>query len=321
MQLIPVYIQELCQDHDYVVIPGLGGFMKRYRPARMHPTSFHFTPPGTTFVFNERLRENDGLLVARVAMRQQIHSMEAERMVTAYTRSQLELLQAGETIQFPGIGRLVRDPEGSLRFTADPTASYEPSAFGLPAFQASPIRKKAVVTAPPEIPVTARKERRISSVLGWLAAACVVLALLFLPMQNSGGSGSHQLANLFDSIRAQQNEQIALLYAAEQMPANSSVSSTRETNEPTTAVLVIAEPVEQVVTGSGFWLVCGAFKEQANAENQQERLRNSGFEAAVQVSGDLHMVVVPVPQGTDRYAYRQSFAETTGIKGAWLKKE
>ena len=31
MQLIPVYIQELCQDHDYVVIPGLGGFMKRYR--------------------------------------------------------------------------------------------------------------------------------------------------------------------------------------------------------------------------------------------------------------------------------------------------
>ena len=42
-------------------------------------------------------------------------------------------------------------------------------------------------------------------------------------------------------------------------------------------------------------------------------------EAAVQVSGDLHMVVVPVPQGTDRYAYRQSFAETTGIKGAWLK--
>ena len=60
-------IAELLSAHDCVIIPGLGGFIGNYSPARIDPVHHAFQPPFKKLLFNINLKQNDGLLANAVA--------------------------------------------------------------------------------------------------------------------------------------------------------------------------------------------------------------------------------------------------------------
>ena len=60
-------ISELLSVHDCVIIPGLGGFIGNYAPARIDPVYHAFQPPFKKILFNVNLKQNDGLLASAVA--------------------------------------------------------------------------------------------------------------------------------------------------------------------------------------------------------------------------------------------------------------
>ena len=62
LQIIDNYICELLYDHDCVIIPGLGGFIANFEPARIIRKQHTIMPPSKKIAFNGKLKNNDGLL-------------------------------------------------------------------------------------------------------------------------------------------------------------------------------------------------------------------------------------------------------------------
>ena len=56
------HIEYLLTEHDCVLVPGLGGFVLQYVPARFSEDRKSIQPPGKQITFNSSLSYNDGLL-------------------------------------------------------------------------------------------------------------------------------------------------------------------------------------------------------------------------------------------------------------------
>lgn len=65
MAKINQHIEKLLAYHDYVVVPGLGGFVVQHQSAKI--TAGHISAPTATVGFNSLMQHADGLLAIEVA--------------------------------------------------------------------------------------------------------------------------------------------------------------------------------------------------------------------------------------------------------------
>ena len=65
--MITRHIADLLYNHECVIVPGLGGFIKAYHPARIVHATHEFRPPAGTVAFNAGLAGNDGQLANYIA--------------------------------------------------------------------------------------------------------------------------------------------------------------------------------------------------------------------------------------------------------------
>lgn len=139
------YISELLFRHDCVVVPGFGGFVCTYAPARIHPAQHTFTPPGKQIVFNRHLQQNDGLLAQTIAAESSCSFDEAMAGISAFVSGISAQLANGRKAELHNIGTLSLDPEGNISFESYPEINYLVDSFGLGSFQSLPILREAVV--------------------------------------------------------------------------------------------------------------------------------------------------------------------------------
>jgi hypothetical protein len=203
MHIVESHLPTLFYDHECVVLPGLGGFILRSRSARVHPTSFIMHPPGSVMGFNERLKDNDGLLMHHLSALRGLPYSEAELLVTDYVKQIKSHLMQGEGVLINKVGRLHYDIEGKLQFSPDLGVHYDVGCYGLPEITAKPIQRAAKVL-PIETksfkPVMVKKRSNISARnLIISAAAILLIAILVLPIRNNSSMARHQWAHLFDT--------------------------------------------------------------------------------------------------------------------------
>lgn len=136
---IRICISSLLALHDCVIIPGFGGIIGNYSPARIDPVHHAFQPPSKKLLFNINLKQNDGLLASTVASTFGISYEEAARLIQDFTTESINQIKAGKTVFIQGIGRLFSGREGIIQFEQDKTTNLLPDAFGLTSFISPPI--------------------------------------------------------------------------------------------------------------------------------------------------------------------------------------
>lgn len=142
------YISKLLNLHDYVIIPGIGGFVANYKPAGIHPAVHRFTPPSKSLAFNKNLQSNDGLLVGHVARMENIAMHEASDKVNGFVQWCKDKLHNKEVLDIPGVGRLLTDVENNVRFIQDQDYNHLITSFGLPVFETTLVAKKEPIPKP-----------------------------------------------------------------------------------------------------------------------------------------------------------------------------
>ena len=70
MENISKHIEKLLAQHDYVVVPDLGGFVVQHESAQILPDMI--IPPLSTIAFNPLMLHADGLLTIEVSRSEQI---------------------------------------------------------------------------------------------------------------------------------------------------------------------------------------------------------------------------------------------------------
>ena len=138
-------IAELLSEHDCVIIPGFGGFIGNYAPARIDPVHHTFHPPSKQLLFNVNLRHNDGLLATRVSKELSISYADGCMMVDDFAEECLKSLNLGESLHFSRVGRLFAGTEGNIQFEQHQTANLLPDSFGLTTFISPPVFQNASI--------------------------------------------------------------------------------------------------------------------------------------------------------------------------------
>lgn len=184
------HIESLLLKHNCVIIPGLGGFVTQYMPARYIEEENLYLPPYRSVGFNARLTLNDGLLVQSYMQACDTSYPEAVRIIDeAVSDIKRELQEKGE-FELNGIGRLTLNVNGLYDFDPSRSGVLSPELYGLDSFCIERIERQQEAAAPK----TPKKKRsRIikktakayefsinKEIVNYVAAAVVALFFYFV---------------------------------------------------------------------------------------------------------------------------------------------
>ncbi|KRP03667.1 MAG: hypothetical protein ABR95_07750 [Sphingobacteriales bacterium BACL12 MAG-120813-bin55] len=315
------HITSLLNAHDCVIVPGLGGFLLQEQSARIHPSAFIFQPPSSKIIFNERLQQQDGLLERSISLEEGISKEQAKAIIDQFVYDLQFIVQKGEIVKLPGVGRLQRNEEAKLQFLPDQTVNYNKQAFGLPTFTRQPIARKEVpetgVLSPVPQDVPEEKERIISTTKHqkfWLPfAAVLLLSLAAIQLWMNADQYGIDFAGWG-------TESVATGKAYSAMEMTNADMLNIAASRVTDSLPAQEEEAYSLVWGTEptHWIVAGAFRETENAMGLCSRLQNLNVEAIRLESGSYSMVVVPVYEQEDPVQKRSVFIQHTGIKDAWV---
>jgi hypothetical protein len=273
---ITAFIRELLFGHDCVIVPGFGGFIGNYTPARIDKISGTFYPPVKQISFNRNLNHNDGLLVGRISGTADITYGDAREMVEQFVSDLRKRLENGEKVVFDNVGSFINNPEGNIQFEPDRNVNYHLDSYGLEPFQCLPLEgydvRKRVLSHTGKDPI---KQASIRKIL-WRAAIIIpFLALMVIvPLKTDLFRAKVETTNMNPLVAAEFEHNKK---AVEEDVINS--SATISENTVTSAEVLVAPEVIAPVTETTemYILITGSFKSEANAASQVAMLKEEGF--------------------------------------------
>lgn len=341
---IDKYISELLYGHDCVIVPGFGGFVANYSPARIHPTQHTFTPPSKDIVFNQNLKKNDGLLANAIASSEQVSYAEASARIAAYVDECIKSLRGGQRFTINSLGTLYYDVERNLQFEPDHTVNHLTDAFGLTTFQSPAIRRdnlqrqvKVNFRDREPVPAPARKINVKKYVALALSGAAIVFAALWIPLKtdllkNSGYAnlnpfgptemGKYEIRKSSVSVVSMDDfvegpadpKEIAVNSPADTAPA---VETTVLVAQPESTA--VTTPVPASLTSGNYHVVAGCFMMQENALRYVEQLKASNVAANIIGKNKAGLYVVSVGDYSTKEEALINLEPARNISpGAWL---
>ncbi len=273
---VTAVIRELLFGHDCVIVPGFGGFIGNYTPAKIDKVNGTFYPPVKQISFNRNLNHNDGLLVGRISVALKINYIDARNLVDEFVVDIRKKLEKGEKVVFDNIGSFINNQEGNVQFEPDGNVNYHLDSYGLEPFQCLPLEgydvRKRVVRHLEKDPV---KQASIRKVL-WRAAIIIpLLSLLFVvPFKTDLFKAKVEATSMNPLVTAEfENNKKAVDQAN-----NIDTPKKEEIANPISDKNSAKEVVAPAVPESGRYIVItGSFKSKENAIAQVNMLKEEGF--------------------------------------------
>lgn len=290
---ITSHIRKLLGEYDYVVIPGLGGFVANYQSAERHPVTHQFYPPAKKLTFNRQLQNNDALLLHHLVEQEGLDQQEAKSYLQQFAADCNQRLDRQEVVKLEGIGKLFLDVERTLQFVQS-SNNHLLAAYGLPAYQAEPVLRKQVVDTTPAVeqPVRSIAPERKKRVVWWPWAAVFIILMglvtTFFTVPTVKQSTQQWFG--YDTAIASSTayagmaimplvEKDLTAYYPLEIPVqvNGTVSFTIDVN-------TLEQPLAVSNNGTipkGYFVIVGSFTQQQNANTLYRDLQMAGFEAYI----------------------------------------
>lgn len=221
------HLEILLLSNDCVAVPGFGGFVAHYLPARVDEADGMFLPPMRTIGFNPQLKMNDSLLAQSYVEAYDISYPEALRRIEQETDEIRRHVMHNGSYYLEGIGTLTSNDDDSYLFTPCESGLLTPSLYGLGSFEfkllgnnaakvyqtaSKPVEQETSIETEVEEPQPTLvdwddedDEHSISIKMSWvrnavaIAAAIVLFFLLTTPVANSN-MGSQTMSALQNSF-------------------------------------------------------------------------------------------------------------------------
>jgi len=317
---ITAFIRELLFGHDCVIVPGFGGFIGNYTPARIDKKSGTFFPPLKQISFNRNLNHNDGLLVGRISGSSGITYGDARNMVEEFVNDIRRKLDKGEKVVFDHIGSFVNNQEGNMQFEPDRTSNYHLDSYGLESFQLLPLegydvrtRVTGHISRDPERKVAMRK-------ILWRAAVIIPLlsVLVIVPLKTDLFKSKVETTNMNPLVSAEfEQNKMAVDEGVKNEQAKTEENAGPQTEEqPKTEV---AEPVTAEI--NAYFLITGSFRSEKNAISQINILKAEGFAPEILVAPNGFFRVCAIACSDLNTAITKKDSIEGQFPGAWISKK
>jgi len=167
------HIEKLLAQHDYVVVPNLGGFVVQKQSAILFPD--RITPPQSTIGFNPLMHHSDGLLAIEIARTEGISYRAAIEVINNEIELVRKKLNNSEYFEFGNLGFLNSNESGNILFYPKQKADFLPNNFGISDIYTSKIinqKNKEVRKITFTLPST--------QIFKYAAAGALIFGLLFV---------------------------------------------------------------------------------------------------------------------------------------------
>jgi len=307
-------IHKLLHQHDYLVIPGFGGFVLKKTASRFHANGM-MVPPMKTVGFNVRLTQDDGILRSWLLQNLDCSESIAEQHIKDFSDYCSTLLKAKKRFEMPNIGLFYLTLEGQIGFEPLANQNFDIESFGLSPLSVLTLPEKLEERKPertlkfedrPSPVVSAKPVIRKRTFVGIIALVALFLAMASL-LLNQKISGPI-LASLFAQNQTLQyqalNYQPLQLKSTErsnrELVANYNGIGLIEVEGKSIAVdinstnsLHVIDKVESIPSTPGSYeLVAGCFSVKANASKMLLKLKAKGLIGKISDKQQKGMYVV-----------------------------
>jgi nucleoid DNA-binding protein/cell division protein FtsL len=317
---ISAFIRELLFGHDCVIVPGFGGLIGNYTPARIDKGTGTFYPPVKQISFNRNLNHNDGLLIGKISGSANINYGDARNLVEEFVTDIRKKLGNGEKVIIGHIGSFINNHEGNVQFEPDRNANYHLDSYGLESFQCLPLEgydiRKRIIRNIDKDPV---KQATLRKVL-WRAAIIIPLlaVLVAVPIKTDFFKAKVETTNMNPLVTAEfeQNKK-AVDEDVKDDSARLNENIDKVIEEP--APPVVAKPV--INDGNSYLLITGSFKSEEYAVYQVNKLKEEGFfpEIVSAPNGFYRVCAMVCPDMTTAISKKDSIAKK--FPGTWVSRK
>ena len=325
-------IKDLLYSNDCVVLPGLGGFIAKYKGASLNSSLHTIHPPQKTIGFNPQIKENDGLLVSALCALNNCTYAEGKIELDAWVKEQSNTLLRGEKISWKGIGILFQDRLGKIQFIPDSKGNFSLESFGLEKIILVPVEREIQEPATAEVSIL---EKRAAQGSKWIWKAAAVLALPIL------GVGIFALSHKIESTDwqyasfklfgtksrvAEYTPAITRTIPTYIVTADTYVVPAPAINETTEAAPIRVEEPEVVETVNPthiakYEIIVGAFAVSQNANRMVAELNKKGFKASLSSKkGNLQLVSAASDSNYEAVIQMLDKVKSEVNPSAWLKQ-
>jgi len=299
---IDPYISALLFEHDCVIIPGFGGFVGTYSPARFHPSKHQFDPPHKQLAFNKHLKNNDGLLANHISVLENKTFSEANSILHSFVFESTKVLKDGGKLILDQIGTLYMDMERTIQFEPDNSVNYLRGAFGMTSIQTLPIKRDGIQERiekefkdRPALPqekkknILFRKTPAIISVMLILFASAIVFFSINIPFlkeinYSSLNPFSGRAVSFKTVVPSPVPVKTSIPRPAKVVTENTQTQTAAKDTLPHTLPAdktSVTMNTSKTQKGSRFHIVSGCFKIKSNAQNFLARLKSKNLNASI----------------------------------------
>jgi hypothetical protein len=316
-------IQELLSRLEFVSLPGLGSFVKKYEPASLSADGKSFNPPREFFVFDTKRGFNDEALENFVAENSNLDHRKAAEIVVKFVEGVKSRLESNNEVSFPGVGVLRKGANGDLELV--PSEDIISQTFGLGKIEVDtkPVEKKAVspvspVTkiepkpiVKPEVkqapaPKVESKKNVLVPVVVILALAAVALVFVFVPelrfWEGTDNVTQSQVAQVnpesgtgvipSDSVKLEKDSlsQVVDTVTTQAIETDQSEKSSVIAVTDKKAALYYQETSQ--AESKTFYIVAGSFTQENNAQKLIEDLTKKGYKPILLQNNNVYRVAI-----------------------------
>jgi len=184
MDKLSFYIEKLLTQHDYVVVPGFGGFVVQMQSAII--TEDKIVPPLATVGFNSLLNNADGMLAIEMARSEKISYRAAVELIEKSVEELRYSLSRSGNYQIGNLGSLHQETGAPVFFQPAADTRFIPVNFTL-----SELSYVSRYRFKPNTSATGSEIKTIHHSFKYVAAAAILAGLLLIPGNINDNRNNH----------------------------------------------------------------------------------------------------------------------------------
>lgn len=319
--------QELLSRLEFVSLPGIGSFVKKYNPAWLSADGKTFNPPREYYVFDTSRTFNDDAIESYICETPGVTHEEASAAVSQFVQQVKDCLGRGDEFLFEGIGVLKQNVDGTIALT--PAEEVMSQTYGLCTVDVLPnaevsarptptVRVQKVDVKPPvkstissnSKSTTENKSKWPIAVLGLVLVAVIgiVAVIYYVP-----GVRFWEKKSLSKNIKGAIDQPLAP--AGKAVAVADSVGTVNDTsknvsNTATSVDSVASKPDDKlVVTATSrksalyyqeatpaenktFYIIAGSFSQEENAQKLIRELSVKGYRPILLQNDNMYRVAI-----------------------------
>ena len=288
---------ELLQDNECVIVPDFGAFISKRHSAAIDYANHRFTPPYKEIVFNNKLKNDDGLLVDFMIEKESLTKEDALAKIRSFVNQSEAILDVNSELVLEGIGKIRKFGDDYI-LTSKTETNLLGDSFGLTEFNVQPVFRTETYQIIKERIAVEQKEKNTEytvavenvddtpevvktikpGIVRTFAVATLAFLLLFAFNWKTEQTGSN-FASWNPFLYSSPNEFLINFMEPEKVLESENLKISESENVLESENQKTSEP-ENVLESHHYFIVGGSFQTLDRAEFCLKDIRSQGFENA-----------------------------------------